>query len=215
MLGKLRNFLSGNWSWTKTKSWRRAARGRQTRLSVESLENRELLSAASAVTLAAPVAAFAPRAPSTILNSLERVSSPASENLPMLAQITHLLKVAEPARQLVIHSAQELLADTGLTTTELATLLKVPSIDWNTQMIVLVTQGMGAYGAWSPSADITSLKLTNGALTVNWHLVKPNPDQVFPMFMVKGNPADFVLTSSFNGPVVFQQGATVTLPPPQ
>lgn len=147
---------------------------------------------------------------------------PMSRNLPILAnaqidmvQPSPLLgKGSQPGQHPVIHSAPQLLAATGMTTTQLAAALKVSSINWNTQMVVIVGEGLQSYGASSPSVDITALHAVGGDLTVQWHLVQPNPNQVFPMWMRLGDPAEAVLTTEFAGPVTFHQNPTITLPAP-
>jgi hypothetical protein len=200
-----------------------AARPQPTTLTLEGLEDRQLLSAA----IAAPVAALTvnpggPEQPA--IQITQQVVTPAVlQSLPILAHskvdlpgspISTGLPHGEPAQQLVITSASELLAATDMTTTQLAQRLKVSAIDWNTEMVVLVSQGFGGYGAASPFVNITNLNVTNGTLTVQWNLELPNPHQVFPYFMEMADPSQIVLTSQFNGPVTFQQGATVILPPP-
>ncbi len=92
--------------------------------------------------------------------------------------------------------------------------LHVPAINWNTQMLVLVSEGLHAYGAWSPQVDITGLNVAQGRLSVQWHLVQPNLDQPMPMFMRLGDPAEVVLTTKFTGAVTFHQNPTITLPAP-
>jgi hypothetical protein len=136
----------------------------------------------------------------------------AQKNLPILASASPLLEVHEPAQDLVIRNAAQLKADTGLSEVQLATMLNVSSINWKTQMLVVVTAGFEGASFLSPHPDITSLTESNGTLTVHWDSVEQNPHQPTPMYVVLGNPAEFVLTSRFDGPVHFQFGGTVILP---
>lgn len=204
--------------WNALRSWHRVLKGQaaqrrsaactpRVRLELESLEDRQLLSA-TAVTGWLPAQSHA----STLSHGAAASSTQAS--LPIIAQANTMLNINAPAQQLVINSPSALQAQTGLTEAQLDALLGVSSINWSTQMVVMVSQGRGAYGAFSPHVDITSLQESGGTLTVNWRLDRPNPNQIFPMYMVLADPAEFVLTQRFNGPVQFQQGATVTQPPP-
>jgi hypothetical protein len=124
------------------------------------------------------------------------------------------LVTPQQSPRLVIRNAKELLADTGLTTPQLAARLHVSTIDWNYWMVVLASDGVTAFGAWTPHVDITALDVYDGKLTVDWHFVQPNPHQVFPLFIALGDPAEVVLTTRFTGPVSFHEDPTVTLPPP-
>jgi hypothetical protein len=139
-----------------------------------------------------------------------------SGTLPFLASAQIILELPVKAQQVVIHNAQQLLAATGMTTDQLAARLNVAHIDWNKQMVVLVSEfvGMGEFSAASPRVDVTALDVSQGTLTVRWHFVQPNPHQIFPMYIALGNPAEVVLTTKFTGPVTFRQDPAVTLPPP-
>jgi len=187
------------------------------RLQLESLEDRRLLSVVPATQVTPAVLA------ATALHLLDYqdpvnhpiiFGSTAQANLLILAQARTWLHVQKPAQQLVLRNDNDLLAATGMSATQLAQLLNVPSIDWASKMVVMVSQGYGSYGAASPHVDITNLKVAHNTLTVEWHLDQPNPNQAFPMWMVLADPAEFVLVKRFDGPVKFQQDATVILPPP-
>ncbi len=178
---------------------------------LECLEDRQLLSAAL-VGGTVPAALHSQGNQVTVAPPV--VVAPTAENSPILAQTYARLNVKAPAQQLVIRSADALLAQTGMSAAQLEQMLGVPSINWTSQMVVMVSQGTGSYGAASPQVDITDLKVANDTLTVDWHLQQPNPHQVFPMWMTITDPAEFVLVKRFDGPVTFHQGATVILPPP-
>jgi hypothetical protein len=147
---------------------------------------------------------------------------PASRNLPFLAEGSIVLEppisIFGPghvmSQQLVIHNAEELLAATGMTTAQLAARLNVSHIDWHTQMIVLVSEGVNFFDGKSPSVDITGLHIGHGGLTVQWHFEQPNPKQSFTGVINIGQPAEVVLTTKFTGPATFHQNPTVVLPPP-
>jgi hypothetical protein len=124
--------------------------------------------------------------------------------VPILARGDTWLTIHEPPQQRVLQSAQDLLAVTGLTESQLAALLHVKAIDWKTQMIVTVSNGFGAYGAFSPRANITELTASDHTLTVHWQWQKPDPNQIFPQFLALMNPFDFVLVNRFAGQVKFQ-----------
>jgi hypothetical protein len=143
-----------------------------------------------------------------------RIFAAANQGFPIHAKAERWLNIHRPAQQLVIRSAAELTADAGLSESQLAAQLNVSSINWATQMIVVVTGGFGPFAAWSPRPNITSLTENNGTLAVKWDSLQPNPDQPFPMWETLTDPAQFVLTSRFAGPVQFQFDGTVVLLPP-
>jgi hypothetical protein len=193
-----------------TRWWHRprpqtASRRRTIRLQLESLEGRQLPTAGP-LALSLYGALHAPVSHST--------TTAAQQNVPILASAHVSLNINAPAQQLVIKSAADLQAQTGLTEAQLDRYLGVSSINWSSQMLVMVSQGHGAYGAFSPHVKITDLSISGGTLTVDWHLERPNPNQIFPMYMMITDPAELVLVQRFDGPVQFHQGATITLPPP-
>jgi hypothetical protein len=112
------------------------------------------------------------------------------------------LKIFKGPQQLVIGSARDLLAATGLNESQLAAILHVPPIDWTTQMIVLVSQGFGAYGASSPTVSITGLTVSINTLTVHW-AVGPKPRGIFSLWVTLTDPAAFALVDRFDGVVKF------------
>jgi hypothetical protein len=125
-----------------------------------------------------------------------------------------LLDMQMAPQQEMLGSPQDLLAATRLSDSELASILHVAAIDWQTQMVLFVSTGFGGMGAWSPQAHITDMNVSSNVLTVHWEWLKPNPNQVFPDYVMLTNPVEFVLVSRFDGPVQFQFDGTVTLPPP-
>ncbi len=136
------------------------------------------------------------------------------QTIPMLASASPLLRIHEPAQQLVVRNAAQLTADTGLTGAQLAAMLNVGSSNWKTQMLVVVTAGFGDVDFLSTRPNITSLSDQGGTLIVHWGSVRRNPDQPIPMYLARRNAAEIVLTSRFDGPVRFQFDGTVVLPPP-
>jgi hypothetical protein len=104
--------------------------------------------------------------------------------------------------------------DTGLSEAQLAAMLNVSSINWKTQMLVVVTASFEGVSFLSPHPDITSLTENNGTLTVHWDSWKQNPHQAIPQYVVLADPDEFVLTSRFDGPVHFQFDGTLVLPLP-
>jgi hypothetical protein len=132
------------------------------------------------------------------------LAKPTETTLPILAQGNAWLSVQRPPQQRVLQSGHALRAVTGLKESQLAALLHVGSIDWNTQMVVMVSTGFGAIWALSPMANILELTARGHALTVHWQWLKPNPNQIIPDFVVLTNPFEFVLVDRFTGRVKFQ-----------
>jgi hypothetical protein len=116
---------------------------------------------------------------------------------PILAGGRIKLTIPRGPQQLVIRSAQDLLAAVGPDLPQLAAILNVSAINWTTQMIVLVSEGFGVYGTASPAVGIASLSLDNGTLTVHWGEGPQLPGRTVT------DPAAFVLVNRFDGPVMF------------
>jgi hypothetical protein len=121
---------------------------------------------------------------------------------PILAGGHTSLKVHGGPQQLVIRSAQDLLADTGLSESQLAAILNVAAIDWTTQMIVLVSAGFGIHGSPSPAVNIAGLTLYNNTLTVHWG-EGPRLPATTPQWLAPTDPAGFALVPRFDGAVTF------------
>jgi hypothetical protein len=199
--------------WLTSLRLRRTAGGTAAayRPSLESLESRDLMSAAPVFSRLI--------VPPTAVAALRHTPPPLTAayiNLPSFFDLRHPGPSA-PAQHLVIRSGADLVADTGLATWQLAADLNVPSIDWNTQMIVLVSQGFGTYTGSSPKAVITGLDVSQGRLTVQWNLILPDPNlKLFAPLPMRVDPAEVVLTTNYSGTVVFHQNPNLTwhLPPP-
>jgi hypothetical protein len=86
---------------------------------------------------------------------------------------------------------------------EVAKLFKVDAIDWQKQMLVVVTAGVRPTGGWQ--IDVKSLDVADNALTVKWSATPPAgfATQAFT------HPAVAVLTERFEGKVRFAQEAGV------
>ena len=112
--------------------------------------------------------------------------------------------------KLVLRSAAELVAATPFSrldapqqvvekqaTAELAKTLKVDGIDWQKQMLIVVTAGVKPTGGYS--VEITELKTAGKTLTVTWRLNRPRgfATQAFT------HPGQVVLLPRFEGDVRF------------
>jgi PrcB C-terminal len=78
-----------------------------------------------------------------------------------------------------------------------AKLLNVPDIDWNKQMLVVVTAGPRPTGGWKVNID--SLKVSGKALTVEWSVAPPKgiATQAFT------HPGQVILVERVEGSVTF------------
>jgi hypothetical protein len=141
-----------------------------------------------------------PHGPAVDIGAFEYDGRPAP--WPILAGGHTLLKVHTGPQQLVIRSAGDLLADTGLTDAQLAALLDVASIDWTTRMIVVVSEGFGIHGSPPPAVNIAGLTLENNTLVVHWG-VGPKVPATSPLWLAPTDPAAFALVPRFDGPVTF------------
>ena len=120
----------------------------------------------------------------TVETFVDKAIVQTSTAVPILASASALLEIHEPAQHLVIRNAAQLKADTGLFEAGLAAMLKVGSINWKTQMLVVVTGGFGGVSFLSPSPKITSLTDQRGRLTVHWESVEQNPNQPIPQYVI-------------------------------
>jgi hypothetical protein len=121
---------------------------------------------------------------------------------PILAKGSTDLPIRKGPLQVVIHSARDLLVATGLNEPQLAAILHVASINWATQMIVLVSQGFGISGASPPTINITGMTVSNNTLTVHWE-VSPKHQGIFPLWVTLTDPAAFALVNRFDDVVKF------------
>ncbi len=116
-----------------------------------------------------------------------------------------------PAQQLVIRNAvdaaraQRLVPDgksQQQATANLAKALKVARIDWDKQMVIVVTAGAKPTGGYR--VEVQKLAVKDGELTVKWKLHTPTGfvTQAFT------HPAEAVLTEKFEGKVRFDPAAS-------
>jgi hypothetical protein len=120
----------------------------------------------------------------------------------------------EKAQQLVIRSAADLVTNTPFkdrdapkaavekaATAELAKALKVKTIDWSKQMLVVVTAGTKGSGGYR--LEITGLKLKDKVLTVSWKLEAPKGAATAALT----HPAKVALVPRHAGKVAFDPPA--------
>ena len=121
-------------------------------------------------------------------------------------------KPGAAAQQLVFRHPGEAAKAMGLTgdgrsriqaTRMLAEALKVPTIDWDKQMVIVVTAGAKPTGGYS--VDVTSLAVKDKTLTVHWKLKSPAPGSFVTQAFT--HPAQAVLTERFEGEVKFDPPA--------
>jgi hypothetical protein len=82
---------------------------------------------------------------------------------------------------------------------EVAKLLKVDSIDWKKQMLIVVAGGQQRTGGYS--VETKSLVVKDGKLIVHWKLNTPKPGGI--VIQVLTNPIQTILVDRFEGDVVF------------
>jgi len=135
---------------------------------------------------------------------------PASDGEEKPAQKTRELKIIgqTPTRvgagSATIRSAKELAAATGekdedAASARLAKALKVESIDWAKQMIIVVSGGVQRTGGYS--VTVNKLEVGDKVLTVHWKLNTPKPGQ--PVTQAITHPAQTILVERFEGEVRF------------
>ena len=106
------------------------------------------------------------------------------------------------AKQLVIKSADELgkaVPDARKATETLAKSLKVKAIDWDKQMLVVVTAGTKPTGGYK--VEVKDVKTKDGTMTVTYKVTPPDgfATQAFT------HPGTVVLVPAHKGKVVFEQ----------
>jgi hypothetical protein len=112
---------------------------------------------------------------------------------------------------LVVRGPQELVRLRGgkaggnvdATNTAVAKLLKVEKIDWDKQMVILISGGTQRTGGYS--VELKGLKVQGETLTVQWKLNTPRPGQ--PVTQAFTNPGLAVLVERFDGEVRFDPPA--------
>jgi len=108
------------------------------------------------------------------------------------------------AGPVIIKSAEQLgkltNTDADKATANAAKMLKVDSIDWTKQMIIVISGGTQRTGGYSVEAK--SLEKKDGKLIVNWKLNSPPPGSFVTQALT--NPALSILVDRFEGDVVFE-----------
>lgn len=103
----------------------------------------------------------------------------------------------------VIKSAEQLgkiqNTDPDKATASLAKMLKVDSIDWKKQMVIVISGGTQRTGGYSVEAK--SLEVKGDKLIVHWKLNTPAPGSFVTQAFT--NPAQTILVDRFEGPVEY------------
>ncbi|MBI2809109.1 MAG: protease complex subunit PrcB family protein [Planctomycetes bacterium] len=94
-------------------------------------------------------------------------------------------------------------ADADKASADVARLLKVQSIDWKKQMLIVIAGGVQRTGGYSVEAK--SLEVKAGKLIVHWKLKTPAPGAFVTQALT--NPALTILVDRFEGDVVFDPKA--------
>jgi hypothetical protein len=81
----------------------------------------------------------------------------------------------------------------------LAKALKVESIDWKKQMVVVISGGQQRTGGYS--VEVKSLEFKDGELIVHWKLNSPAPGSIVTQVIT--TPTLTILLDRFEGDVVF------------
>ncbi|MSQ94519.1 MAG: protease complex subunit PrcB family protein [Gemmataceae bacterium] len=104
----------------------------------------------------------------------------------------------------VIKSAEQLAklqsTEADKASAQLAKMLKVESIDWTKQMVIVISGGTQRTGGYA--VEVKSLEVKEGKLIVNWKLNTPPPDAFVTQAFT--NPALTILVDRFVGDVVFE-----------
>jgi hypothetical protein len=91
---------------------------------------------------------------------------------------------------------------------ELLKKLKVPSIDWTNQMLMVVSDGCKPCAGYGVRID--GLVVQNGTLTIHWTEIQPDPWARYAAMIT--HPVHVVLVPRFNGPVNFVRQEAVNRP---
>jgi hypothetical protein len=118
----------------------------------------------------------------------------------------------EKPTQLVIRNAEELGRAHGIAardakekrfqtdvTADVAELLKVKTIDWDKQMLIVVAAGTKPTSGYR--VEVRTLSAKDKTLTVHWKLHSPAPGGIVTTALTY--PAQMVLVERFDGPVKF------------
>jgi hypothetical protein len=114
------------------------------------------------------------------------------------------------AQQFVLRNAVQVAKAMGLApdgrsrvqaTRTLAEVFKVPAIDWEKQMVIVVTAGAKPTGGYS--VEIVGVEAKDKTLTVRWKLNVPSPDSIVAQAFT--HPAQAVLVETAEGEPKFVQ----------
>ncbi len=112
-----------------------------------------------------------------------------------------------PAQQVVVREEDQLARLMGLpkekALEQAAKLFKTDKIDFQKQMIVVVTAGAKPTGGYA--VTITKLSVKDNTLTVHWSLKSPGPGDIVTQAFT--HPAQAALVDHFKGKVVFDPPA--------
>jgi hypothetical protein len=104
----------------------------------------------------------------------------------------------------VIKSAEQLgklqNVEADKATAHLAQLMKVESIDWSKQMVIVISGGTQRTGGYS--VEVKSLEVKDGKLIVNWKLNSPAPGSFVTQALT--TPMVAVLVDRFEGEIVYE-----------
>ena len=112
-----------------------------------------------------------------------------------------------PGNATVINSAEQLgvlrNVPADKASADVAKMLKVDKIDWEKQMLIIISGGTQRTGGYSVEA--TSLEVKSGNLIVHWKLNSPPPGSFVTQALT--NPAQTILVERFAGEVSFDPPA--------
>jgi hypothetical protein len=183
--------------------------GKAVDIGVEGKRHREIWPARLEVVAAPRKDGFAPRG--TAADERLVLADDATKNRELRVQGRGFWRAsAKPgaaAQQLVIRSGAEAAKASGLpadgkgqqqATEMLAKALKVEKIDWDKQMVIVVTAGAKPTGGYR--VEVQNVAIKDGALKVRWKLHTPTGfvTQAFT------HPAESVLVEKFEGKVTFE-----------
>jgi hypothetical protein len=95
-------------------------------------------------------------------------------------------------------------APAGADAAALARVLKVDSIDWKKQMVIVVYGGEKPTGGYS--MQVKSLEIKDKKLIVHWKLISPGPGSIVTQAIT--HPSLTILVDRFDGEVVFDPAPT-------
>ncbi len=117
---------------------------------------------------------------------------------PQLRASSVVIKRAEDVTKTMLKKL-----DADKANAELAKMLKVDSIDWKKQMVIVVSGGERPTGGFS--VEVKSLEVKDGKLIVHWKLNSPGADDIVAQVITY--PAQLILVDRFEGKVEFDPPA--------